>query len=279
MSSILISTDDQKLGEEVAQKVADSLNYTYIGRPFLKEVTKLYNVDERQLLASLDEPPSSRAVSSKNRNLSVSFVKAAVLDQLLEDNIVCTGLAAHLYARDVAHFVTVRVLANYVVRTNELAASQNISLRRARKKLEQETEAKVRWSEKFFELNETNPGLYDMVLNMNQFDSDLVVELIARAAQHRKFSPMTYSLKCAEDLAIAAKVQATLMARYPEIRVCADGNTISVHAKAGKRNKHEKISSIKELARAISGVDHVEVHIENGTSRTPVVKPTAAKTA
>jgi hypothetical protein len=79
-------------------------------------------------------------------------------------------------------------------------------------------------------------------------------------AGYRKFQPMTYSLKCLDNLAMASKVRSMLLPKYPEIEVDADGGRVIVKVKCPKWQKLSIVEAIKKSVGEIPGVNLVEVH-------------------
>jgi len=258
MTAIIISSDDHDACEEIAAQVAEALGYRCVGRSLLKEVAARHKVPQEKLVRALDR--SSVRITSKSRNLLLAYVQAATLEQIVEDDVVCAGLAAHLYIKDVSHVLMVRVLSDADARVSRLARQKKITPRKAKKIVERERAHRARWSVETFGVDETAASVYDMVISLGQIETDKVVEVIRDMAGYRKFQRMTYSRKCLQDLALASKVRAALLSRFPGARVKADGETAIVHVKCSKRQKLKIAETIKQTAGEIPGVSLVEVH-------------------
>jgi cytidylate kinase len=259
MTAIVISSDDKEAGQEIAERTAEALGYTFVGLPLLKQVGSQYNVAEDKLLRALNGSLAAR-LTGKSRDLLVAYVQAATLEQILADNVVCAGLAAHLYIKDVSHVLMVRVLADADALAKRIARRKKLPARKAEKILEKERARRARWSIETFGVDETAASVYDMVISLSQIEADKAVEVIRDMAGYRKFQPMTYSRKCLQDLVLAAKVRAALLPSFPSARVTADGETAIVHVKCSKRQKQKTAETIKQVAREIPGVGLVEVH-------------------
>jgi len=259
MTTIIVSADAPDIGESIAEKTAETLGFEYLGPTLLAEVASQQGVSERDLQRVLD-PAAYRKVGKKKRKLLLSHIEAATLERLTKDNMVCAGLAAHLYTRDISHVLMLRILSEPGARISAIRAAKRTSERHAAKSLAREKGMRVRWSNDCFGFDETDPGHYDMVIRMGQIELDKLVELTKDMAGYRKFQPMSYSRKCLSDLALGAKVKNLLLPTHPEIRVRANGDTVIVHVKCAKRKRQSATMSVKEIATHLEGVSLVEVH-------------------
>ncbi len=267
MPIIIISSDSYKTGREIGEKTAKATGYDYVDREILGPVAEKFNVQEENLIKALDEAPSFLGLSSKVRNKCLACIQEATLGQLLKDNVVCHGLAAHLYVLGVSHALKVRVLPEPEELASQLSSEAGGLPEKIKKLLKRQGAQRKRWTLEAFHLDETDPSNYDMVISLSQIDPDEAVKTIANMTAYRKFQPMTYSIKCLRNKELASRVRMALIERFPDVRVQADGSTIIVEAKAIKREKQKKTEAIKELAGGVEGVGYVEVHVANDIFR------------
>ncbi|MFO7737031.1 MAG: cytidylate kinase-like family protein [Desulfatiglandaceae bacterium] len=263
MPVIIVSSDLYRTGREIAESAARVLGYGFLGREILGQVAEKYEVPEAKLAQALDEGPSFLRRSSKLRHRYLAYIQEGALFELHKGNVVCQGLAAHLYVLGVSHVLRVRILSDTEKRAEHLATERGISPNKAKRLLDREKKAHQRWSMETFQLDETDPSHYDLVINLSQIDSAEAVKIIRETVSYPRFKPMTYSLHCMEDLALSSRVKALLWERFPGIRVRADRGTLVIETAALKREKEKKVNAIKELAGKIPGVEYVEVHIDN----------------
>lgn len=267
MSIIIISSDAHETGCEIAQNVAEAIGYGYVGRQILSAVAEKYNIPESKLVRALDEAPSFLGLSPKLRKQYMVYIQEATLDRLLEDNVVCYGLAAHLYVLGVSHALKVLILSDPKQIAGRMMSQGKIESKRLKKIVSQQKKARRRWSLESFNLDETDPSNYDLVISLSQIDPSEAVKTIRDTVGYRKFQPMTYSIKCLRDKDLAVRVKVALLEKFPDANVRADGSTVVVETKGLKREKRKKTEAIKELAEAIEGVGYVEVHLINDIFR------------
>jgi len=267
MPIITFSSDSYRKSREIAKKTAEALGYKYVDRKILSSVAVKYDIPEAKLIKTLDETPSFMGMSSKAHKQYLAYIQEAVLGELLDDNAVCHGVAAHLYLLGISHVLKVGILMDFDERVRQVADQEKVSIEKAKKIVRRQEKQRKRWSLDNFNLDETDPSLHDMVINISQIDPEEAVSMISTATGYRKFKPMTYSIKCMQDRELAARVRVALLKDFPDVRVQARDGTVVAEIKALKREKHRKSSAVKELVGNISGVHYVEVHAINDIFR------------
>ncbi|MCB2191315.1 MAG: cytidylate kinase-like family protein [Deltaproteobacteria bacterium] len=260
MPLIIISAEDYKQGDDIGQKVAGVLGYRYLGRDLLHSVAAEHQVSEEELVQALDDPPGLLSRRSRRQRM-LSYIEAACLKLLLDDNVVCFGLAAHMYVRAVSHALKVRVINEPEQRAQDLAKTEGLSLEKARKQILRQTKDERRWSEDAYNLDQTDASLYDLVISLGTLELEKAVEIICDTVGYRKFQPMTYSRKLMQDKALAADVRLELMENFPDTRVEANDGTVVVFIQSLKKDQRKKQEMVRQIAGGLPGVRHVEVHI------------------
>ena len=261
MPVVTLSSDSHPLGREIAVRATTALGYDCMDREILKAVAERHDVPETDLHKALEESPSPFGISSKNHARYLAYIEEAALAVLLKDNVVCRGLAAHLYVRGISHVLKIRILADPQKLAGEISSGKTPSFEKASALLKRRERFRRRWSLAAYRVDETDPSVYDMVISLTRIDPDEAVKSIVETTGYRKFKPMTYSLKCLKDKALAGKVRVALIDRFPDVRVQADGSSVVVQTKALEREKQKRTEVIRKLAGDIPEVAAVEVQI------------------
>jgi len=264
MSLIVISAEDKDVERTIAKRIAEAAGYECLGPEHLPEIAGEYHVTEDNLAAALEKAPAT-GISRRTKQLPhwLACIEAGVLLRLKSDNMVCWGLAAHLYVQGVSHTLRVRLLVDKEQLAERIAESQKISTAKAKRTLTAERRKRDKWTLAAFNRDEQDPALYDLVINLAQIDSDEAVDTIVKAIGYRKFKAMTYSRQSLADLALAAKVKATLSESLTDFRVQARNGRVVVICKALKRERQKKATVIKEITGALPDVEYVEVRLIN----------------
>ena len=95
MAIITISRGSYSKGKEIAEKVAQGLNYEHTSRDVLLEASEHFNVPEIKLIRALHDAPSILNHFTYGKEKYVAYIKEAFLDHMIRDNIVYHGLAGH----------------------------------------------------------------------------------------------------------------------------------------------------------------------------------------
>lgn len=264
MPIIIISSEVAESAGQIAHATADALGYKCLGPDVLADIAAKHAIPADKLSEALGNTPSTfKRMRSKRRSQLLAHLEAEVLDRLRQDNIVCWGLAAHLYVQGVSHVLKVRLMVNSQQEAEKIAQQRGIAVQRATKLIQDLIRKQAQWSVSAYGLNESEPSMYDLTVNLGQIEPDEAVRTIAGAAAYRKFRPMTYSIKTLAENALAAKVRTKLLETIGDIRVQARDGKVIVTSKALKRERQKKAAAIKELAGQVEGVEFVEVHLIN----------------
>lgn len=264
MSIIIISSDSKEIEQKTASLIARSLGYRTIDREgIFPVVSDKYKVSEDELIGALENRPSVFRKSIRQWNLRLSFIREAVVEELLQDNLVCHGLAAHLYVLGVSHVLRVRVLSKEDEKIQQVMERSGANRQSALKILEKEKKFRSRWSSDLFDMDETDSSRYDLSINLNNIDLEDAIKLIEETISYRKFKAMTYSMRCMQDLALVSRARAILLPRFPDVRVQASSGRLIISLLSLKREKEKKTKIIKDMTGNIQGVDYVEVHVFN----------------
>ena len=261
MSIIVISAWPYCQGDEIAQGVANRLDYRTLGPELLQQVARESQASPSRLATALGKEAPLLGLPPKERARLLAHLEAAVLAGLGEDKTVTWGLVAHLYITGVSHVLKVRLLRAREERVAGKAAAEGLSRSAAEKALRRQDEARARLAAEVYRKDEADPGLYDLTINLAQIDVDQAVGLIADTAGHKRFKPMTFSRQLLKDKALAAAVRAALVDRHPEALVSAESGLIKVTVQAVRRDQEKKLSAVREAAAAMGGVRSVEVEL------------------
>jgi len=246
MSVLLFASENQELEDTIAQEAATHLGYKTLNHTFLDDIARQYNLDPSKLREAMVSPPSIlRRMPAKLWHYYLSCVESAVLVRLLEDNIVCWGLGAHLYVLVVSHVLKVRLVGG------DGSASETDTKKERRRE---------KWSMAAWQRREADPRLYDLVINLDQIKPDEAVSTVATTVSYPRFKPMTYSRNNLKDRALAARVKNVLLKTLTDIHVHAQNGTVVVTTSCLKREKEKKIAAIKEIAGQVDGIGYLEVH-------------------
>lgn len=268
MSIITITDSSYSNGRQIAKSAAKRLNYEYVdSENILPLVSKEFCVSESKLVRALQDTPSNVGMFSKAKPEYIIFVETLITEYLLKNNIVYYGVVGLPLIQEVSHVLKVHIIANLESRIKNRMKLKldNVSQDKARKAVTKEDEQLKKWVEAVYNIDVADPNLYDLVINIGHIKGDDVedaLETIISTVEHKKFQPMTYSLRCMKNVAMSCRVRATLADIDPKMQVKSDEGIIYIYTKAVKKKAQDKVLEMKQKVMRLEGVKHVEVYID-----------------
>ncbi|MFZ7128656.1 MAG: AAA family ATPase [Desulfobacterales bacterium] len=256
MSIITINRGSYSRGKEVAEKLAAKLGYACISREILLDASEEFNIPEIKLIRALHDPASvlERFLHGKERY--ISYLHSALLQQARRDNIVYHGLAGQYFLRDIPHVLKVRISMDMQERVREEMRRENISAEKALYILQKDDEERRKWGLQVYGTDTWDSRLYDLVIHIRNLTVDDAVDILFATVRKPVFQTTAESRQRVENLALAAKVRANLVALAPDARVDADSGRIYVNNLDGALSETD-LDRIRAAAMQVEGVEEV----------------------
>jgi hypothetical protein len=175
-------------------------------------------------------------------------------------NVVYHGFAGQLFLQQIPGVFNVLVLADREDRVQEVIRREGLSDVEARRALERIDEERSRWSQHLYGVDLKDPTLYDLVVNLRAMSVDDAVKLIAHNVELPAFQTTPESKGILDNHALAAQVEAALIADFPQAKVSAkDGKVfVAIH---GPLSQQQALSDkARDLASFVDGVEQITVH-------------------
>jgi cytidylate kinase len=205
MGIITISRGSYSRGIEVAEKLAQKLDYECISREVLLEASKEFNISEVKLVHAIEDAPSIFDHIKDGKRRYVAFIREAFLEHIQKDNIVYHGFAAHFFTKDIPNILKVRIIANMDFRVNVLMEREKISEEKARKQLYKIDVERMKWSTYLYGIDTNTTELYDVVLHIDCLQVDGAVDFIYKLAKRPCFQTTPESQKKIQEWLEAAR--------------------------------------------------------------------------
>lgn len=262
MAIITISRGSYSRGKEVAEKLARKLGYECISRDILLEASDEFDIPEIKLVRALHDAPTVLERFSNGKERYVSYIRSALLQHVLKDNVVYHGLAGHYLLSDVPNVLKVRILADMEDRVEEEMKRENISSEKARYILKKDDDERRKWSLQLFGTDTWDSRLYDLVLHIKSLTVDDAVEILFETARKPIFQTTPRSKEILENLALAARVQMKLLKLDPTIHVSAEEGVVNItNINKSLVANSNALAEMKQLAETVDGVKEVVLNV------------------
>jgi len=183
MSAITISRQLGSLGEEVAQKVAQQLDYRIVSRDLSNlaatrcgsPVSALEIIDELGLL--------NLHPTAKDRRLFITAIRE-VMEELADcGNIIIVGRAGQIILGKRSDVLHCRVNAPENLRAERVSHQLNIPHSAALAQVRASDRSRRDYLRRYYHVLWENPELYDLILNTARLSPDQAAQLICLAVE------------------------------------------------------------------------------------------------
>ncbi len=264
MAIITISRGSYSGGKQVAEKVAQKLGYACISRDILLDASETFNIPELKLVRAIHDAPNLLDRFSNGKERYVAYIESALLDLMCEDNIVYHGLAGHFFVQKVDHALKVRITAAMQNRVWAEMQANHVSEKEALKTLKADDDQRRSWSRWLYGIDTTDASLYDLVIHMERLTPDDAADIICSTVGLSRFTTTEQSRMRLRDLALAARVRAALVDRFPDTVVSAEAGAVRIRVKSSSTSLiGEPVEAeIQELVARVKGVTRVAVELK-----------------
>lgn len=217
MTLITISRDSYSHGKEIAQKVARRLGCDCIGRQVILDAADAFSVSPGTMRRALHDAPSALESLFNRKERHLAEFGAAFYRTMSRGNVVYHGLAGHMFLKDVPQVLKVRIVANFEDRVREEMEREGVTESVASQRLHDDDRERCHWTRRIYGVDNHDPALYDLCLNLQSMSVDEAVEAILDAAERASFRVDEKALKHIVALADAAEIKAHLLRTFSNV--------------------------------------------------------------
>jgi osmotically-inducible protein OsmY len=266
MAIITISRGTYSGGKAVAEKLAQRLNHPCLSRELIiQKATQIFALKEGQLTDAMEEAPTIFRGDVPISTANVNFVRAALLQQIENLELVYHGLAGDLLLRGVKKMLRVRTIASREYRINAAMEDHNIDLAHATEMVDTLDRKRDKWAIEVLGTEWSDPSLYDVAINLDSISVDSAVDTIAQMSRLDEFTVDETTTSSLDDLILSSNVWAALTMNRPtravQVQITADDGHVAIHGEVGSRKVSE---AIIDIARNVNGVKEVTDNLRVG---------------
>jgi cytidylate kinase len=263
MAIVTISRGSYNKGKEVAEKLAERLNYSCVAREeVLKAAADRYHVPELTLARAIKDSPTLLDRLGYRKEQYVAYFHTLLLTRYQEGNVVYHGQMGHYFVRHIPHVLKVRVVADFEERVRAESERSGLSREQAAKLLYRDDVERRKWSKYLYGADILDALNFDLTISIRGLSVDDAVDLICRTVQLPRFQPTPQSETALKDAALAMAVQAAVVAGEPRAVVRAENGV--VHVISEKTYSLEKTirDKVSALVKDIPGIAELCVRTE-----------------
>ena len=243
--------------EDVAKRVAQSLDYQCVGRQELVATLEHYGIPRAELDEITEKEPHWWEQWLRDLRPYRLALQAAMCELAQAGPMVYHGHVGHELLPGVGHVLKVLLTGSMELRVAELRSRHGLDEGAIRKQIEHTDRARSRRLMSLFGHDWHDPTRYQLVLNLNM-GAEAASQVISNTARLAAFAETPASKQSLEDLALARKTQTTLLRselyRNLPIDVKAHNGMVTV---SGMVASPTTVEGVVEAIKAIPDVAEV----------------------
>ena len=250
----------------MAHLVAAKLNCpNLISREVLVKVAEEYGITEKELIATMKEPPRFWSRSTRTqRRLYLTFIRAALLDYAVDGCMVYHGNAGHFLLSEIDWILKVRLIAPIEQRIAALQQTMKLDKYEAILHIKKVDEDRKRWTKFLYNEDWDDPAHFDVVFNLKNTSLETAANTICRLVNSPEFQRTDGRVQDLTNKALEARVQAAVEAnpktREADVNIHADGPVIILSGQIAHENLRSELFEVASKVRGVSGVnDHLTI--------------------
>ncbi|MCU0538475.1 MAG: cytidylate kinase family protein [Desulfobacterales bacterium] len=243
MSSIAIWSQYGNQSLAVGRHVASQLGFRLVSMQDLVKTTAAeFQMPEAELAAVFKKRSGLKGVFAKKPSKGLACIEQQLCRLIAEDRLVFVGHVGLTLCQMISHVLKALVLDHPGGGSGP--ADPGVK----------------EWFQTAYQEDLEDPNLYDLTVNLTHMDVAEAGNIIINTLQHHKFTPMTYSLKCMDNLELSGRVKTLLVEKYPDVAVKAHDGAVYVFSSGFNRGRQKAALQTKQTLLGLEGVSHVEVH-------------------
>ncbi len=254
-------------GPEVAERVAQGLDYLCVDREVLIRAGKQYGIPEAKYEEILESGPRWWERWRENLRLYRITLQAAMCEMASGGELVYHGHMGQELLPGVTHVLKVLLTAPLQFQVEKVREREGLDDTTARRFVEGVNKARAQRMEAIFGSDWRDPSRYDLVLNVGQMTVDTASTLIKDAANRPEYQASADSERAFADLSLMSRVQAALIVAP---------STRNLNVRVGVSDGHVHVSGIltqpalQEEIVAVAGKVPGSVSVETDFEAPPV---------
>ncbi len=259
MGIIAITRGYYSSGNEIAERVAQQLEYSCISREIILEASKEFNIPELSLIHAFEDPPSILDRLTGGKKKYIAHTRTTLLKHLLKDNVVYHGFGGHFFVEGVSHLLKVLITAKLEYRIPIVMKRDNVSRKEASRSLQKIDDQRRKWGQKLYGIEPWDPSLYDLVLRIDKVTVGDAVDTICHIARLKQFQTSPESKREMEDLALTIKIRNFLMDVKPKVDVYIKRKLVYLVTEAQLSEESEMVNKMGEIMKMLPDLKGIKV--------------------
>lgn len=260
MSVITISRQLGSLGTEIAQMVAEKLDYGYVDKDKIAQALADDGMPGPEVDKFDEKKPPFWDTLSIQRRKYLHLIQALIYDFGRKGNVVIVGRGGQVLLKDLPGVLHIRIVAPFEVRVQRMIKQRGGDEKQAVGSLRRSDRDSAGFIRAYFDVDWEDQDLYDLIINTRKLSVEAGARIILESIPvlEIKEGEKKAEEKLA-DLALIQKVEASLLgilgADFRDIRVKAEKGVVTLEGTVASDGLKE---NCQIAAARIEGVNRVD---------------------
>ena len=260
MSVITISRQLGSLGTEIAQMVAEKLDYGYVDKDKIAQALADDGMPGPEVDKFDEKKPPFWDTLSIQRRKYLHLIQALIYDFGRKGNVVIVGRGGQVLLKDLPGVLHIRIVAPFEVRVQRMIKQRGGDEKQAVGSLRRSDRDSAGFIRAYFDVDWEDQDLYDLIINTRKLSVEAGARIILESIPvlEIKEGEKKAEEKLA-DLALIQKVEASLLgilgADFRDIRVKAEKGVVTLEGTVASDGLKE---NCQIAAAGIGGVNRVD---------------------
>ena len=183
MSVITISRQLGSLGTEIAEAVANRLNYQYVDKEKIGRALADCGLPKIEIEKLDEKKPAFWDSWVTDRKKFFHYIQRVILDFAQKNNVVILGRGGQILLKGVPGVLNVRIIAPLDVRIRRIKEQDGVDEMQAVRRLKRNDQDSGGFIRSFFNVDWEDANLYDLVINTQKISVEAGVNLILEVNQ------------------------------------------------------------------------------------------------
>jgi cytidylate kinase len=210
MQIICVSRGSLSRGKELAQLLAQKLDFALLSREDLTEAAIKEGIQVGKLETSMMKPGQFTERLARERDHYLAFCTAYLCEKIREAPLVYHGRTGHLLLRGVGNILRIRVLADEEYRVQAAMRSLGVDREKARRYLTEVEADRRNWVRFMYGVSWEDALQYDVTVNVEQMNVANAAAALVSMAQLPDFRMTPASTRALDELQLCAKARLLL---------------------------------------------------------------------
>lgn len=266
MAIITISRQAGSLGDEIARRLSEEMDYRLVGRNDFRDLAAKYNDQFNGDLTTIasEQGPGLWQRLMLSTPVFTSLYEAFIFELASQRQVIILGRGAQIVLRDVHQVYRCRVVAPTHARVIHLRQVHGMTTDEAIDFIRSHDKKRRDLVRQIYERDPRDWALYDMILNTERIDVEAGVTMVKSAVgELKRLQPLEEAGQVLQNLALGKRVEALIRQRISPTRdIEAFGETGGVITLVGSAPSAEDVDRAERIAMEFEDVTEVKNQIK-----------------